>query len=82
MTPKYKWLRAVAGGEFTGAHADRVFLRGGTPRFLTAWIPFGDVAIEDGALLIARGSHADPAFATVREAYVERGAVGADGTRR
>ena len=81
MTPKYKWLRAVAGGEFTGAHADRVFLRGGTPRFLTAWIPFGDVAIEDGALLIARGSHADPAFATVREAYVERGAVGADGTR-
>ena len=81
MTPKYKWLRAVAGGEFTGAHADRVFLRGGTPRFLTAWIPFGDVAIEDGALLIARGSHADPAFATVREAYVERSAVGADGTR-
>ena len=81
MTPKYKWVRAVAGGEFTGAHADRVFLRGGTPRFLTAWIPFGDVAIEDGALLIARGSHADPAFATVREAYVERGAVGADGTR-
>lgn len=81
MTPKYKWLRAVAGGEFTGAHADRVFLRGGTPRFLTAWIPFGDVAIEDGALLIARGSHSDPAFATVREAYVERSAVGADGTR-
>ena len=43
-----------------GAHADRVFLRGGTPRFLTAWIPFGDVAIEDGALLIARGSPLTP----------------------
>lgn len=51
MTPAYKWLRAVGDQEFTGAHMDRVFV-GGAARMLTAWIPLGDVPVEQGSLLV------------------------------
>ena len=78
MTTAYKWLRAVAGGEFTGVHTDRVFLGGGSGRLVTAWIPLGDVRMADGALMVAAGSHADATFAGVRRTY-GASAAGADG---
>ena len=80
MTTAYKWLRAVAGGEFTGVHTDRVFLGGGSGRLVTAWIPLGDVRVADGALMVAAGSHADATFAGVRRTY-GASAAGADGAR-
>jgi len=80
MTTRFKWLRAVAGGEYTGVHADRVFLGRGCDRLVTAWIPLGVVRVEDGALLVARGSHANAAFTRVRETY-GASEVGEDGTR-
>ena len=80
MTTRYKWLRAVAGGEYTGVHVDRVFLGRGCDRLVTAWIPLGAVRVEDGALLVARGSHADAAFKPIRETY-GASEVGEDGTR-
>ena len=80
MTTRFKWLRAVAGGEYTGPHADRVFLGRGCDRLVTAWIPLGVVRVEDGALLVARGSHANAAFTRVRETY-GASEVGEDGTR-
>lgn len=46
MTTAFKWLRAVAPGEFTGVHTDRVFLGRGSHRLLTAWIPLGDCPVE------------------------------------
>ena len=51
VTAGYKWLRAVGDQEFTGAHMDRVFV-GGAARMLTAWIPLGDVPVEQGSLLV------------------------------
>ena len=42
-TAQYKWLRAVARGQFTGTHCDSVYMGKGSPRLLTAWIPLGDV---------------------------------------
>ena len=78
MTAAYKWLRAVAGGEFTGVHTDRVFLGGGSARLVTVWIPLGDVRVADGALMVAAGSHADATFAGVRRTY-GASAAGADG---
>ena len=80
MTTAYKWLRAVAGGEFTGVHTDRVFLGGGSGRLVTAWIPLGDVRVADGALMVAAGSHADATFAGVRRTY-GASAAGPDGAR-
>lgn len=42
----------------TPAHYDLVYLRGGTSRIVTAWIPIGDVPAEMGGLVYLEGSHA------------------------
>ncbi len=41
----------------TGAHYDLVYLRGGTDRIVTAWIPIGDVPVDMGGLIYLEGSH-------------------------
>lgn len=80
ITAKYKWLRAVAGGEFTGVHVDRVFLGGGGhDALVTLWIPLGAVRRVDGPIMVARGSHRSKDFKNFRETY-GRSDVGADGT--
>ena len=45
-TYAYKWLRAVAEDEFTGAHFDSVYMGRGSQDLLTAWIPLGDIPVE------------------------------------
>lgn len=42
----------------TPAHYDLVYLRGGTSRIVTAWIPIGDTPPEMGGLVYLEGSHA------------------------
>jgi ectoine hydroxylase-related dioxygenase (phytanoyl-CoA dioxygenase family) len=42
----------------TGAHYDLVYLRGGTNRICTSWIPIGDTAVEMGGLVYLEGSDA------------------------
>ena len=42
----------------TPAHYDLVYLRGGTSRVVTAWIPIGDIPAEMGGLVYLEGSHA------------------------
>ena len=69
VTSGYKWLRAVAKGEFTGLHCDRVFLGRGSPALLTAWLPLGAVPTERGSLLVARGFHRLRAFDGLRGGY-------------
>jgi len=41
----------------TPAHYDLVYLRGGTSRIVTAWIPIGDIPVEMGGLVYLEGSH-------------------------
>lgn len=41
----------------TPAHYDLVYLRGGTDRLCSAWIPLGDVPLEQGGLTYLEGSH-------------------------
>jgi len=57
---KRKILRYTKPGErqATGAHYDLVYLRGGTERVCTCWIPIGDIPVEMGGLLYLEGSHA------------------------
>lgn len=46
----------VPGGESTGVHYDKLFLRGGDAFFLTAWVPLGDVRpIGGGLIYLERG---------------------------
>lgn len=42
----------------TPAHYDLVYLRGGTDRIVTAWIPIGDIPCRMGGLVYLEGSHA------------------------
>ena len=65
----YKWLRATPPGEFTGVHADSVYMGRGSARLLTCWIPFGEVTPATGAITLCVGSHRSPDFARVRETY-------------
>jgi len=41
----------------TPAHYDLVYLRGGTSRVVTSWIPIGDIPVEMGGLTYLEGSH-------------------------
>jgi hypothetical protein len=44
-------------GTATQAHYDLVYLREGTDRLLSAWIPLGDCPVEIGGLTYLEGSH-------------------------
>lgn len=46
-------------GTATQAHYDLVYLREGTDRLLSAWIPLGDIPIDRGPLIYLEGSHSD-----------------------
>jgi len=46
----------VPGGEGTGVHYDKLFLRGGDAFFLTAWVPIGDTAFNGGGLIYLQDS--------------------------
>ncbi|MBV7333144.1 phytanoyl-CoA dioxygenase family protein [Chloroflexi bacterium TSY] len=66
MTYDYKWLRAVAQGNFTGAHYDIVYMGRGTHNLYTVWTPLDDVSFEMGPLTILVGSHR---FERIKETY-------------
>ena len=55
-----KLLRHMEPGapHCTGAHYDLVYLRGGTDRLCTSWIPLGDTPVEMGGLCYLEGSDA------------------------
>lgn len=44
-------------GTATQAHYDLVYLRGGTDRVLSMWIPLGDIPLSRGGLVYLEGSH-------------------------
>ncbi|MEU9671696.1 phytanoyl-CoA dioxygenase family protein [Streptomyces bobili] len=57
-----KIIRHVGPGESgigtaTQAHYDLVYLREGTDRVLSSWIPLGDCPVERGPLIYLEGSH-------------------------
>ncbi|CAN7481599.1 phytanoyl-CoA dioxygenase family protein [Rhizobium sp. LjRoot258] len=57
---KRKIMRFTLPGTATAtpAHYDLVYLRGGTNRLVTAWIPIGDTPVDMGGLVYLEGSHA------------------------
>lgn len=68
-TFSYKWLRAVGNERYTGSHFDVVYMGRGSERVQTAWIPFGDIPISQGTLVVCEGSHRLDGFARLRETY-------------
>src|SRR3954453_2957096 len=51
------WLRHQPPSYGIPPHCDTVFMGRGTPDVLTAWIPFGDIAVRGGGLMILEQSH-------------------------
>ena len=53
----YAWLRAVGPGMGTPPHCDLVYMGRGTRNLLTCWIPYGDVPLDLGGLIVLENSH-------------------------
>ncbi len=53
----FRWPRFVRPGEGCGFHYDGPYMNRGTDRVFTSWIPIGDVAREEGALIVLENSH-------------------------
>ncbi|MBL8671554.1 MAG: phytanoyl-CoA dioxygenase family protein [Alphaproteobacteria bacterium] len=51
------FLRAGVRGRATNLHYDYPFFAQTTERTLTCWVPLGDVAVEDGPLVVVEGSN-------------------------
>jgi len=51
------WLRHQPPGHGIAPHCDTVFMGRGTPDVLTAWIPFGDIPLRAGGLMLLEHSH-------------------------
>ena len=51
------WTRVVGPGRGTPPHCDLVYMGRGTPDVMTAWIPYGDVSLKLGGLMILEKSH-------------------------
>jgi Phytanoyl-CoA dioxygenase (PhyH) len=53
----FTWFRPIGPGRGTAPHCDLVYMGRGTRQVFTMWVPFGDVPIELGGLMILEGSH-------------------------
>jgi hypothetical protein len=53
----FTWLRVVAPGKGTYPHCDIVYMGRGTQNIRTLWVPYGDVPLSVGGLLILENSH-------------------------
>lgn len=51
------WTRVIGPGQGTSPHCDLVYMGRGTQNVMTAWIPYGDVSLELGGLMILEKSH-------------------------
>jgi len=53
----FTWIRAVGPGQGTQPHCDLVYMGRGTHDLLTCWVPYGDVPLELGGLIVLEDSH-------------------------
>ncbi len=72
----FKWPRFVRPGEGTGIHADNIYVTGGTKNVWTTWIPIGDVAVEEGPIVLLEGSHRSEKLDGYWELDADRDKVG------
>jgi ectoine hydroxylase-related dioxygenase (phytanoyl-CoA dioxygenase family) len=53
----FTWLRVVSPGLGSNAHCDIVYMGRGTHNIRTMWVPYGDVPLSVGGLLLLENSH-------------------------
>ena len=65
------WFRGVAPGFGTVPHCDIVYMGRGTHDLLTCWVPYGDISLEMGGLMILEGSMNDEVQTRIKN-YLSR----------
>jgi hypothetical protein len=53
----YIWLRLMGPGRGTPTHCDNVYMSRGSADLLTCWIPYGDIPLDIGGLMVLEGSN-------------------------
>ena len=53
----YTWFRPVGPGRGTAPHCDLVYMGRGTRQVFTMWVPYGDVSLQLGGLMVLEQSH-------------------------
>jgi hypothetical protein len=53
----HTWFRAISRGQGTPPHCDLVYMGRGSHQLLTCWIPYGEVPLEVGGLMVLEHSH-------------------------
>jgi Phytanoyl-CoA dioxygenase (PhyH) len=53
----FTWFRPIGPGRGTAPHCDLVYMGRGTRRVFTMWVPYGDVSLNLGGLMVLEGSH-------------------------
>ena len=53
----YIWARLMGRGQGTPAHCDWVYMGRGSRQLMTCWIPYVEVPLEMGGLMVLEGSH-------------------------
>ena len=53
----YIWCRLMGPGHGTAAHCDWVYMGRGSKQLLTCWIPYVDIPLEVGGLIMLEKSH-------------------------
>jgi ectoine hydroxylase-related dioxygenase (phytanoyl-CoA dioxygenase family) len=53
----FTWFRPVGPGRGTAPHCDLVYMGRGTQQVFTMWVPYGDVPLRLGGLMVLEGSH-------------------------
>ena len=53
----FTWFRPLGPGKGTPPHCDLVYMGRGTKQVFTMWVPYGDISLELGGLMILEGSH-------------------------
>ena len=53
----FTWFRPVGPGRGTAPHCDLVYMGRGTQQVFTMWVPYGDVPLQLGGLMVLERSH-------------------------
>ncbi|TVR48710.1 MAG: phytanoyl-CoA dioxygenase [Puniceicoccaceae bacterium] len=53
----FTWLRVMGPGYGTPTHCDWVYMGRGSTELLTCWVPYGEVPLEVGGLMVLERSH-------------------------
>jgi hypothetical protein len=76
----FTWLRTIAPGKGTYPHCDVVYMGRGTHNVFTSWVPYGDVPLNVGGLVVMEGSHRNtPSLDDYRKMDVDTACTNAPG---